>query len=220
MNRKKLFIAGGSIFAAIVLIVAATNYIQGNHWVKIEYKNVQKGTIYTYNPLTNSTEQQPLKESGKSYFVSKKNSSLTYEGNDGFTAGKAVLSGDKAIVTLDPDFSDAHAAKILAEQTQQATDLIKQKYPIVQDVFVVIPKDLYNKGEWMVVLLQAKKATGNNYDTLRVLFHKNGDGWELKSEPHVALTRYNTADVPVDILLKANNAYIPLPSISNPLVSS
>ncbi len=209
MNRRYLI----AVVAVILIIIACVgiSYLNSTYLISVKYTDVHDvtidnisesqvgGTSKTIATVTKSGDSVRVNK-GVPYYV-------RYKGNTNYADGFVSVSDTDNNVTIIPDYSSAKYTELMDSVLPDIITLLKQKYPIVESTYTIKPVAMKARGEWLVARLDYKGNYSNNTDTLRALFHKNGNTWELVAEPDILFTEYKQKNTPLDILTWANDAF-------------
>lgn len=116
---------------------------------------------------------------------------------------------NSATITVDPSYSESYLDSIAKNELPALSQALTAKYPSQMQRFQVNNTKLFGKGEWAGVLLTPvnmdPSSPGGYY---RVLAQKKSGSWEIIGSPEIVLTKYNTPNMPIDILTSVNNIAI------------
>jgi hypothetical protein len=128
------------------------------------------------------------------------------EGNKIAKDTKQFSVKNDSTVTVDPDYSETYLDSIAIAELPALAAALSDKYPEQMKQFTANNTKLFGKGSWAGILLTPvgmdPQSPGGYY---RVLAEKKSGTWSLIGKPEIVLTKYNTPNVPIEMLTSVNS---------------
>lgn len=115
------------------------------------------------------------------------------------------VKGKNISVTFDPDYSVGELATLLQTEEPAIRTLIVQKYGAIISNYTIGDETLYKKGTWAAATLSQIVDPADRGDIYRVVFEKVDGIWQVAAGPAIALNKYDSPKVPMDVLDAVNN---------------
>jgi hypothetical protein len=200
------------LFAAVLLGVAGLFLINRSHYKNftINFNNSHDVAIYDAHRTQgdgNKLLVTKVENSGQSKRLLKNHSyDIVYSGDDGYQNGEVrVNTSGRSSLTINPYFSQSKLEPLASAAANQVQQAYVSTYPNVTTYELNKNGRLYHWGDWYGTTLNYTGDDNLNDDTLRIVFHKEGGIWVIKTKPpDITLSKYLYKDVPVDVLKGVN----------------
>lgn len=202
--RKLLYLLVLVVLAAAIATVYIRHVMESRS-LTVYFENAAAVTVVDSGgseEIGPTIELARIEKSGDTVRIPKKASAMvTYKGTEGYRDGFENASG--ATVTLDPDYSDKKIAEIIASQKDKIRTAI---FSHIQNggSYTLEQGTLFDHGSWYISRLVPPDNPDDPVDTLQVLLKNNGSSWEMIEAPMLVFTKYNTKNIPVEVLDAAN----------------
>lgn len=200
------------IATLIVLFIGSLvflNYRLSLREFSVKYQNINKVYVYSTKSVDSGKNPKPIKTitySGQSVKIPKGAYTIYYEGKNGYNSlyKYFYLYKNGQVLWLSPGYSQSKLDSIRDAQLPAIKKAIADKYPLVS-LYEIKPGSLYGNGEWYGTTLVYKGGDVFNSDTLRIVLHKEGGTWAVKtSPPNISLSKLYNPGIPEDILNSVN----------------
>jgi hypothetical protein len=115
------------------------------------------------------------------------------------------LTSTVKTITIDPDYSSAYLAGVLAAENTTIQTVISAAYPTVIKQYDIFSSQLFQKGEWYGGVLKYRTSDPNEMrDPYRIIMHFENNKWVIVHYPEIVVTKTNYPTVPVEILNAVN----------------
>lgn len=115
-----------------------------------------------------------------------------------------TVDGSDKTINITTEFSQSYVDQHLTNQREAIEKTLFAKYPQLKTDYQLYKETLLGKNaEWYVSAYQEKVIGKDNGDIYTVIMKKDGDSWSVKTRPQLINTKYNTRDIPDDILSDA-----------------
>lgn len=205
--NKKLIVLLFAIVLFVLGLFFFVKYLFDTQPITVEYSDAQNVRIvYRDNDkrfISNISNGSSLR------IYRDKDYDIEYDGLEGFADGRIPIKRGQESVKIIPDFSEQVYKNMIDRDGDKFTAILTSSYPKI-NLYTIDRGEMFERGKWYATTLTYKKISSNtdnqmNSDTLRVLFEKKDDKWVLVAKPNILLTTFNSPDVEVDALKKANS---------------
>lgn len=176
----------------------------------INYKNISSVSVYGSGSLDSGNNPKPEKvitSSGTVLKLPKGSYALYYKGQAGYESlyKYIYLYKNGQTFNLNPEYSQDQLDKIRNKELPSIFKTISDKYPNI-GLYSIKPGEIYNDGNWYGTTLVYKGNDSFNSDTLRIVLHKEGGVWVIKTDPpDIVLSKLRYKEIPESILSKVNS---------------
>lgn len=202
MNNKKIItilvvialICGGSGLAFYISIFKKISFSFVNE-LSIEIYTTQKGVKKVVKTIKQSDSVYLKKDSYCVVSISDKYSKEP----ECFFVNKEDLS-----INIDPDYSDSYLKEKLTSELPIIKSVIREKYGLLLDRFIIDDGRLFKKGEWYATVLDEVLSPGLIGDKYRIILNYKDDVWQVAAYPQLSLSTLDYPDIPFNILSDTN----------------
>lgn len=196
-----------SIIIVVIAIISFITYQYFSSFKEVSFSVKQTGLTVDVFKINKDTDQKINSFSGD-VKLSLQNGDYYYIAN-----GKKVdsthhlftLTDAVKTITIDPDYSSAYLASVLAAENTTIQTVISVAYPAVIKQYDVFSSQLFQKGEWYGGLLKYRTSDPNDIrDPYRIIMHFENNKWVIVNYPEIVVTKTNYPTVPVEILNAVN----------------
>ena len=205
INKK--FAIFAIVFVVLCISIALViTYFNSTFKATITFDHVKSAEIMSVTDSAAPVKVADVAKSGDSFRLNKAQEFIVrYKGADGYSDGEVQIDKDTGTANASPDFSKERRTQLMNQSHDAVVQAITEKYPTVSSSYNINNGDVFDRGEWQVVLLQYKGDDSMNNDSLRILFKKEGNSWKRVTGAKIILTKYNTKNIDVAVLKKAND---------------
>lgn len=209
MNRNKNRLIALLITTALIItgILILSQGKSSQRALTISYKNARDVTVIDITNRQHEGEDEDkvikaVEKSGETVHVDSSASILvTYKGVSGYQDG--FVDGSSEDVVIDPEYSQDRIRQIISSAQ---SDINSAVFSQIQNSsqYSLDKGTLYDHGTWYISRLIPISPDGE-LDTLSVLLKNEPNAWVMVESPKLVFTKYNTRNVPADVLDAVNN---------------
>lgn len=195
-----LVIACGAAIKARAATTKVTFYYKNCHDVSIYYalETQGDGDPKLVGNISKNGEAKRLKKD-RAYIVA-------CAGDNGYENSRVTfnLTDGRKAVRIESYYSSKKLEAMLQQNINEINRDFADTYNLA-GLYEIQTGKLYHWGDWYGTTLLYKGNDNFNDDTLRLIMHKEGGAWKVKTRPpNITLSKFIYADVPVDILRAVN----------------
>ena len=209
MRRRGLIIAA-LVIVALVVFWVFLSYRLSLRTMTISFKNISSVSVYKSESLDSGNNPKPIKVvsgSGTVLKLPKGSYALYYKGKPGYESlyKYIYLYKNGQSFDLNPEYSQESLDKIRKQELPAILKSISNKYSNI-GLYDIKPGEIYNNGSWYGTTLVYKGGDVFNSDTLRIVLHKEGGVWVVKTDPpDIVLSKFRYNNIPEAVLNKVNS---------------
>jgi flagellar basal body-associated protein FliL len=204
MNKKLIT----TVVVAITVLAVATGaaiYFLSFRTVSFVLKKPDiTATVFSADDKEQKNKLVELRQNG-TLRLQEGNYAIVPSGNYDTTPIYFSVKDRDMTVEVDPSLSEEYLAEKLSEELPAINSALRAALGATLSDFDINEGKLYKEGQWYATsLAQKSPGPGSQGDVYHAVLYKKDDTWTLIGKPQIVLTKYNVANVPVDILQDAN----------------
>jgi hypothetical protein len=195
---------------ALILVAWLATYLLSFKSVTVTYHHAKRVLLYKTSALDAGKSPKPaatITASGTSTKLRSGNYTAFYEGESGYESKyqPVDISTNHQVLKFEPGYSQERLEQMRRAEYPAIVAALQAKYPRI-GLYTIAPGQLFRQGEWYGTRLVYRGNDIFNSDTLRVVLHKEGGAWVIKTDPpSILLSSVTFPDVPKDVLRDTNN---------------
>ncbi len=195
--------------ACLGVLIFVAVYFASLRQLTVTYQNIHDVSIYKSSALDAGKGLKPaatITRSGEVIKLPKGTYTVHYTGDEGYlTRFQEFKLSKNQEVRIDPDYSEARLASLLKEEQGSIHQAVLTEYPNTA-LYAFKGDKLYKKGDWFGAALIYQGTDIFNFDTVRVIAHKENGVWKVStSPPTIVIDKYTYPDIPVEVLRDVNS---------------
>lgn len=204
-------------FISIILILTIKYYSQ-TYTVVIHYENIHDVNLIRVEGVGEASDRTVVRSniySGDKVRIRKESKSegyqlvniISYKGVDGkYKDGSVELRNNQGVIYISPDYSEDYYNQTADKVRNELDSTLKKIYPAIYPNYHLGEGEFYNFGKWYGVELKYNNNApeSSSSDTLKVIFMKTNNTWQLVTLPDVYLYAGKYPNIPHEIVSKTN----------------
>ncbi len=199
------------LFALFIIVAGVIIYFQKTETITVSYKNTSKVALYSRADIDNGQmdKKQPVKvfkESGENVRLLKGKYVIYYEGKTGYENKYIYVDlNDSVKLSINPFYSDDKLVAILTDEQVSINEAINSNVHNINK-YQLSEGELLNNGDWYVTTMKYIGEDFRNYDSLKIILHKNNGSWEvIKPGPQIQFGYDTHKNIPENVIDSVNS---------------
>lgn len=206
MSNRKIKLLATSVIILFALAIGVFIFIKPRHTITVAIDK-DAATV----TFLNDAKQEVAKTKGRGVVQLPNGTYSANISSDTNSITKKTIpitvKDKNQTITIRTTYSPSYIAAIMSQERNKINTVLFTKYPSLKTDYSFHKESILgNHSDWYVVSFQEQAEEKNSGDIYTIIMKKENNSWTIKTRPQIINTKFNTSDIPDDILSQAFDA--------------